>query len=644
MAYSIGLVLALQILSLLSSTAAVPNGPQPRNTTFSEAKEQTYDYIIVGGGLTGLVVANRLSEDPEKTVLVIENGYVDNGIATYIPYKANILNVADMYPITSAPEPFLGNRTYPVRVGNVVGGGSIVNGMVFDRGSDADYDAWEQLGNDGWGWAGLKPYFFKSNHFTAPSESSVKEFGITYNASAYGNGPIQVSVPSFQFKDIKTIFGSWKVENVPMPIEGFAEPIGAYWLPNDINNATATRSNAHVTYFVPVENRTNLKLLTGTRVNKVLFDNSYGNLIANGVRMVSHADGTVAKAYANREVILAAGGVFTPHLLLLSGIGPQDVLAAANVTVLKDTPAVGSNFQDHPSLSMTYNLSNEAFPNPNSYTLNATFLADASAQYSKDHTGPWSFGRGSASAFLTFKQFSSKWQSITAKISQQNPLDFLPARYSQNPALLAGYMNQREMLIQEYLGDTSAIGEYPIQAWGHASAALEKPLSRGILTLNASNPQGFPVVQWNALQNPVDAEVLVELIKFNRAHWARKELAVYNPVELLPGAQYQTNEEIIQGSISTGTLSPTFAHPSGGCAMMPEELGGVVSDRLLVYGTERLSVVDASIIPMIPATHLQATMYAVAEKAADIIKSRAGLHASSNSRGYLAVFASIDVI
>ena len=124
-------------------------------------------------------------------------------------------------------------------------------------------------------------------------------------------------------------------------------------------------------------------------------------------------------------------------------------------------------------------------------------------------------------------------------------------------------------------------------------------------------------------QNPVDADVMVTLTRYNHAHWASKELAQYEPVETAPGPQYQTNEEIIQGGITSGSLQPTFAHPSDGCSMMPEELGRCVSNKLLVYEVKGLSVVDASIIPMIPATHLQATMYAVAEKAADIIKKRA---------------------
>ncbi|KAH6665583.1 choline dehydrogenase-like protein [Halenospora varia] len=619
----VGLISALQLLSFVSSVLAAPSGSQEHDASFSAAaKEQSYDYIIIGGGLSGLVVANRLSEDPKKSILVIESGYLDNSPAVTIPYMANILNTAAMWSITSAPEPFLNNRTYGVRVGNIVGGGSMVNGMFFDRGSDGDYDAWEQLGNEGWGWDGMKKYFKKSTKFTPVSESTRKEYKITYDVSAYGNGPVQVSISSFQWPDIKKIFNAWRTENVPMPMEGFTDAIGAYWCPADIDNATATRSNAKVTYYDPVQTRANLKLLTGTRVNRILFDSNHGGLVAKGVQMVSRADDSIAKVYANKEVILAAGGVFTPHLLMLSGVGPRDVLAAANITVKKEAPSVGSNFQDHVPLSVVFNISKKTFPSPDLYTTNATFLAEAKAQYSLDRSGPWSAARANAAAFLTFNMISLKYKSITAKIEQQNPTQYLPERYSKNEALLAGFKKQREILIKQYLGNDSAVAEFPIAAGGSAGGVHQKPLSRGTVTLNNTNPEAVPIVQWNALQNPIDKEVLCEMVRFTRAHWARKELAGYTPVETAPGAQYRTNEEIINQAIVSGGIAPTFAHPSGGCPMMPENLGGCVSNKLMVYGVQNLSIIDASIIPMIPATHLQATIYAIAEKAADIIKAR----------------------
>jgi len=534
-----------------------------------------------------------------------------------------MLNTAAMYPIKSAPEPWLNNSVWDVRVGNVVGGGSVVNGLQWDRGSDADYDAWEELGNKGWNFAGLTEYFKKSTHYTPPSESTRDKFGITYNATAYGNGPVQVTISSFQYPDMANIFAAWKAEKVPMPKEGFTDAVGAYWTPNDIDNKTATRSHARTTYYDPVSKRTNLKLLTRTKVTEILFDSEGGKLVAKGVEILSNVNSSTAEVYARKEVILAAGGIFTPHLLMASGIGPKDVLEAANVTIKRDAPGVGSNFQDHVPLYMLFNLSNQAFPDPTTLSTNATFNASAAAQYEESRTGPYTFGRGNALAMLSFQQISPKAQSTTAKISEQSdPAKFLPACYSRNKVLLDGFKKQRKVLIDLYSSNKSAVGEFPIQPWGRAAVANQKPLSRGTITLNTTDPHAFPVVQWNALQNPIDREVLAELVRFNRRHWARPELSRYKPVENVPGARYETDDEIIEASIRAGILQPSFAHPSGGAAMMPEELGGVVDSDLRVYGVGALRIVDASVIPLLPSTHLQATMYAIAEKASDIIKGR----------------------
>ena len=555
-------------------------------------------------------------------MLVIENGVIDNRPASRVPYFANI-NVDNYYPITSGPEPFMHNKIWGVHVGNVVGGGSVVNGMQFDRGADADYDAWEQLGSPGWGYSGLAKYFKKSTHFDGPSEATRERLNITYDAGAYGNGPVKVSIPSFQYDDYKNIMGSFLAEDLPHTVEGFSRPLGTFWTPNTIDNSTKERCHARFAYYDPVRGRPNLHLLTNTHVDEILFKSSR-KLTAHGVRFTNNVNAAAQSVYATREVILAAGGVFTPHLLMLSGVGPRDVLSAANVSVKKDLEAVGSNFQDHQALYMRYQLSNQSIPNPDMLVgtaVDQAFNATAATQYAETRTGPWTFGRGNAAAFLTFKQFSSKYQNITAQISKQNATAYIPERYKNSKALLKGFLAQRKILIEHYLSDDAATGEYPIQPWGRATTAVQKPLSRGTLTLNLTHPAANPIVVRNAFQNPVDKQVLGELVRWNRKHWTTQPLLQrYSPVETVPGAQYQTDDEIFDASINAAALDPTYAHSSGGCALMPEELGGCVDPKLRVYGVDRLRIVDASILPLIPAAHLQATMYAVAEKAADIIK------------------------
>ncbi|KAF2802690.1 choline dehydrogenase [Mytilinidion resinicola] len=580
----------------------------------------TYDYVIVGGGLSGLVVANRLSENPKNTVLVIEYGYIDNGPKTLIPYFANTINAADLWPgLTSAPDPGLNNLTFSVSVGAVVGGGSVVNGMEYDRGASADYDSWELLGNPGWGWSDLLPYFKKSTTFTPPSAAATEEFGITYDASAYGNGPIQATIANFQYPDLNSIWNAWRHDGVPLPKEGsVGDAVGAFWTPSTLDAKSSTRSHARTAYYDPVANRSNLHLITGQQANQILFK----NLAATGVTFVSRANGSVSTVSARKEVILAAGAIHTPQLLQLSGIGPKAVLKAAGVKVKKDLAAVGANFQDHPAAFMSYTLSNTTFPNPLSLTLNATYNATSYQQYVDMKTGPYTAARGNSAAFLSLPQLTSKYISIIVSLLTQNPLAYLPSIYTDS-GLLKGFLAQRAILATQFATNNAAVSEFPFNGGGRATAALQKPLSRGTITLNATNPSGAPVIQYNAFQNPVDKAVLLAMVRHARAFWALPQLAKFSPVEAGPGAQYQTDDAIFDALVTGGLLQPTFAHPSGSCAMMPQVLGGCVGADLTVYGTTGLSVVDASIIPLIPAAHLQATMYAVAEKAADLIKARA---------------------
>lgn len=447
-------------------------------------------------------------------------------------------------------------------------------------------------------------------------EWQTKAIGITYDKSAYGNGPVQATIPSFQYPDYKIIFDAWKNESgIPLPREGFANPLGAFWAPNTIDNVTGERSNARTAYYEPVKTRPNLKLLVGTHVDEILFDTDFGGSPrAKGVKMTDRNTSSTTSVWASREVILAAGAIFTPHLLMVSGIGPASDLEAANVPVKVDLPAVGANLQDHVPAYMTFNLSNLAFPNYNTLATNASFNASAATEYAEHKTGPWTTTRGNALAFLTLQQFAPSHAALVAEIEAQNATDYLPARYATTRSLKAGFLHQRSILLKQFSNHPAylaAAGELPIQPRNSPVAALQKPLSRGSITLNVSHPSAYPTISYHALQNPVDAAILAALVRFNRAHWASPALARYLPVENVPGAESVADAEILRALNDKAAVTPSFAHAAGSCGMMPLHLGGCVSDKLLVYGVEGVSVVDASILPLIPAAHLQATMFAV---------------------------------
>lgn len=550
---------------------------------------------------------------------MIENGYIDSSSTTLIPNAANNVNTANMYDIQSAPDPNLGNATFMVGVGNVVGGGSIVNGMMFHRASKADYDAWQTLGNFGWDWRGLLSYFKKSTTFTPPSKEHAQEWDITYDASYYGkDGPIHASYPPFEYPDMKNIWKAAKAADTTFPIEGASgEAVGAYWVPTALNPTTQTRSHSRNGYYDPIASRKNLHLLPGHRVNEILFN----GLTANGVQMISRSTKKVTKVYARKEVILAAGAIFTPQLLQLSGLGPKAVLKAAGIKVKRDIPGIGANFQDHPAAFQLFALQNLSFPNPNSLLENATFNATAWQEYEVNKTGPYTQAHGSNFAFLSLPQITSSWRNIVSQIrAQHNPLSFLPPIYKKEPSLLLGYLAQRAIITSMLSGNDSAAAEIPLTSTGFSISALQHPLSRGTVYLDPKNPSGNPIVTYNTFQNPMDGKMLMAILRWTRTHFLRRELAMYAPTEIIPGAQFTNDEEMLQALVNAKFVMPSFSHASGSCAMMPEALGGVVDDQLRVYGVRGLRIVDASVLPLIPATHLQSTMFAVAEKGVEGIR------------------------
>ena len=291
-----------------------------------------------------------------------------------------------MFNITSAPEPGMGGKTYSVLAGSVPGGGSTVNGMELDRASAADYDSWEQLGNPGWGWSGLFPYFKKANiispaHWTSadrifrvptsrrqplPSKPSTTTHGTPLRMGTGHCRPVTQSssilttvsennthVNKSTLTHPDPFFTAFEECSVPFIREhALGNAVGVFWTPASEDPKKKTRSSSLNAYYDPVSYRSNLKMLTEYRVTQVLFDRS---LTAQGVEAIDRTTGKVYQFKANKEVILAAGGVHTPQVLQLSGIGPKDVLKAAGVPVKLNFPAVGSNFQDHPTAYLNWN-------------------------------------------------------------------------------------------------------------------------------------------------------------------------------------------------------------------------------------------------------------------------------------------------
>ncbi|EKG15272.1 Glucose-methanol-choline oxidoreductase [Macrophomina phaseolina MS6] len=524
-----------------------------------------------------------------------------------------------MFNITSAPEPFLGNATFAIMAGSVAGGGSTVNGMVCGRASAADYDSWEQLGNPGWGWSGLLPYFKKATTLDIPSAEEAERLGYTWDASVYGNGPLHAGFPDFQYPDMYTFFEGFEERGLTFQHEHAAgNATGIIWSPSALDTKTMTRSSSLTAYYDTAANRTNLNLLPERKVTEIIFSS---DLTAKGVKILNRADGSVSSVYAKKEVVLAAGAVHTPQILQLSGVGPKAVLRAAGIKTKLDLASVGSNFQDHPVAYTMWNLNN-SFPNANTLGSNETFNQEALQEYLANRSGPYTRAQGNSVAFIPLHAITDQASTMVSDLKKQSAKSFLPSIYSDS-ALLKGFRAQRDILAQQFTSGSVAAIEFPFSGAGFVPNAVQKPLSRGTVYLDPSDPKGEPVVTHSVFQNPFDRAQLFAAVQFTRGFFNSSALSVLSPAETAPGANVATQDAFFTAMSAAGLLSPTFAHPSGSCPMMPRKSGGCVGSDLLVYGTKKLSVIDASIMPIIPANHLQASVYAVAEKAADLIKARA---------------------
>ncbi|KAF2464125.1 choline dehydrogenase [Lindgomyces ingoldianus] len=608
-------------ISLLSICEALPSRNWEKATPLRSLSEvaSSYDYIIVGGGTSGLTVADRLTEDSTKTVLVVEFGpIVDNDTSLVMPSKGGSgFPTQYMYNITSLPQTNLSGRTSSVPASAILGGGSAINAMFFDRGAAEDYNAWVQLGNHGWGWDDLLPYFKKAVNFTPPSRYMQQEFNVTYNLAAYGgSGPVQLSYPDFQWPGIEIEWNAWGDLGLTVEKEGAnGNAVGRFWVPSSQDPKSQTRSDARLAHFERVKRRSNYHLLTLHKVTKL----NFANLAAIGVTIRSRQNATVQFVAARKEVVLAAGAIHTPQLLQLSGIGPSSILTAAGVNTILDLGGVGQNFQDHPFFFMQYNFTSNVWPNPETLTDNATFAAEAYNEYWTNRTGPYSVGVGNTAAFVPLKNLTDAYKTIASTLSAQNMSIY--ADSSTSASVLAGFNAQKQILVNRYQSAQNAIFEFPFSASNGPVFAFLKPVSRGTIMINSTDGMTEPVVDFRALSNPIDLAVMVKLLQYARKYFNTSTIAQLGPVELLPGPTVSTDAEI-SAALKDTLVQPSFFHSCCSAAMMPRNKGGVVGTDLLVYGVKQLSVVDASIMPLIPGTHLCETVYAIAEKAADIIKQR----------------------
>lgn len=535
----------------------------------TDSSNRRFDYIIVGAGTAGCVLANRLSQDPSKQVLLLEAGKKDNYFWIDVPvgYLYTIGNPRTDWCFETEAEAGLNGRSIGYARGKVLGGCSSINAMIYMRGQQSDYDHWAALGNSGWGWQDVLPVFRRSESY----QHGADDFH-------GGNGELRVEERRVNWE----ILDAWRdaAEECGIPkIDEFnrGDNFGnAYF---QMNQRNGKRWSAVRAFLDPIKGRSNLTILTEASVREICFDDNPIEPTATGVK-VRH-DGHEQLFHANNEVILAAGAIASPQLLQLSGIGASEVLHKHDIQTLIELPGVGENLQDHLQIRTIYSVDNTVTLNQRART-------------------PWGM------ALMGLEYFLRKTGPLTMPPSQLGA--FAKSDPSQSTANIEWHV---QPLSLDKFGS-------PLHKYNAITPSVcnVRPTSRGQISLRDRNPDSAPLIQPNYLSTAEDRATAVAGLKFTREIMAAPALAPFAPHELKPGAHLITDDDLAQAA---GDLGTTIFHPVGTCKMGKDSMA-VVDDQLRVRGVHRLRVVDASIMPTITSGNTNAPTVMIAEKGADFIR------------------------
>lgn len=574
---------------------------------------QTVDYIVVGGGNAGLVVAGRLSEDSNVTVAVIEagtSGYetniFDSPAGTF--YRTATGTQYD-YQYDTVPQAHLDGRTRRWPRGKVLGGSTAINGLYLVRASEREHNSWAQLGGSStsgtWGWPNFLDNMKKSEAFSPPDANI--GFDIPYDASSHGTqGPVHHTWSAQQYPIVDGFLQAMTAsgEGVnPDPYGG--DNTGSFAATSSLNPSNWTRSFARSAYLDPYTSRTNLRVLAGQTVSKVLFEAGSNNTQrATGVQYQASRNGATHTLSARREVILAAGAVGSPQILQLSGVGSSQHLRTVGVQTVIDLEGVGYGLSDHVSTHVGFTPRSGVSlpPGLTGNAVNDSYINSA-ISYVKLNT--------------LMGNYSTEFvRGIRANLTQ------IVASYDAPESVRRGYNATVSETLRLIESGTAPIEFLFASVFGgvQIQVALQHALSRGSILINSKSAFDYPSIDPAYGQQQADIQLLIAGLELARSAGATDAFRQYVSGESEPTASI--NSESGWTSFIRSNAG-TELHPMSACPMLPRELGGVVDERLLVYGTENLRIVDSSVPPAPMSTHLMTVVYGMAEIAADIIKAAA---------------------